>query len=70
MKTTNDLIESYLLSLKLGYKNLRLYTYNINGSIIKIQYAYDYDDDDFDSTYDNYLEVDLLDYITFVFNGK
>ena len=51
-----------------NYLNLRLYRYDINGSIIKINYRYDFDE--IDTCYDNILEVDVLDYITFVFNSK
>ena len=67
---TFDLIEKYLFSVisEYNYLNLRLYHYDINGSIIKINYRYDFDE--IDTCYDNILEVDLLDYITFVFNSK
>ena len=67
---TFDLIEKYLFSVKseYNYLNLRLYHYDINGSIIKISYHYDFDE--IDTCYDRILEVDVLDYITFVFNSK
>ena len=67
---TFDLIEKYLFSVmsEYNYLNLRLYHYDINGSIIKISYRYDFDE--IDTCYDNILEVDVLDYITFVFNSK
>ena len=67
---TFDLIEKYLFSVmsEYNYLNLRLYSYDINGSIIKISYRYDFDE--IDTCYDNILEVDILDYITFVFNSK
>ena len=67
---TFDLIEKYLFSVmsEYNYLNLRLYDYDINGSIIKISYRYDFDE--IDTCYDNILEVDVLDYITFVFNSK
>ena len=67
---TFDLIEKYLFSVmsEYNYLNLRLYRYDINGSIIKINYRYDFDE--IDTCYDNILEVDVLDYITFVFNSK
>ena len=67
---TFDLIEKYLFSVmsEYNYLNLRLYHYDINGSIIKINYRYDFDE--IDTCYDNTLEVDILDYITFVFNSK
>lgn len=51
-----------------NYLNLRLYHYDINGSIIKISYHYDFDE--INTCYDRILEVDVLDYITFVFNSK
>ena len=63
---TFDLIEKYLFSVM--SENLRLYRYDINGSIIKISYRYDFDE--IDTCYDSILEVDVLDYITFVFNSK
>ena len=67
---TFDLIEKYLFSVmsEYNYLNLRLYHYDINGSIIKINYRYDFDE--IDTCYDNILEVDVLDYIPFVFNSK
>ena len=67
---TFDLIEKYLFSVigEYNYLNLRLYHYDINGSVIKINYHYDFDKEDTSSN--NILEVDLLDYITFVFNSK
>ena len=67
---TFDLIEKYLFSVisEYNYLNLRLHHYDINGSIIKINYRYDFDE--IDTCYDNILEVDVLDYITFVFNSK
>ena len=67
---TFDLIEKYLFSVmsEHNYLNLRLYHYDINGSIIKISYRYDFDE--IDTCYDSILEVDVLDYITFVFNSK
>ena len=67
---TFDLIEKYLFSVmsEYNYLNLRLYHYDINGSIIKISYHYDFDE--IDTCYEKILEVDVLDYITFVFNSK
>jgi hypothetical protein len=71
MVTTIELIEKYLLSLKLCYKELKLSEYSINGSIIKITYSYLYDwGKDRSYSSDNYIEVDLLDYIAFVFNCR
>ena len=68
MTTTHELIEKYLFSIKTGYLNLRLYEYTLNGSTIKIFYNYDYDN--IDTSYGNILEVELLDYISFLFNLK
>ena len=67
---TFDLIEKYLFSVmsEYNYLNLRLHRYDINGSNIKISYHYDFDE--IDTCYDRILEVDVLDYITFVFNSK
>jgi len=69
---TFDLIEKYAKSKLNGYDELSINDYDINGSIIKIRYSYTYDwsTDKTDRSYDNYLQVDLLDYITFVFNSK
>ena len=70
MKTTHELIEKCLFSIlgDYNYLNLRLYEYTLNGSIIKINYTYDFDD--IDSSYGNILEVELLDYISFLFSLK
>lgn len=68
MKTTFELIEQYLLST-VDLTNVELVNYFINGSVIKIQYSYEspWTNKRF---YDNYIEVELLDYITFLFNLK
>lgn len=68
MDTTHELIEKYLFSIKTNYLSLRLYEYTLNGSTIKINYNYGYDDKDI--SYGNILEVELLDYISFLFNLK
>ena len=68
MKTTFELIEQYLLSI-LTFKELKLDDYSINGSIIKLRYSYEYSWCK-DRSYDNYTEIELLDYITFLFNFK
>ena len=67
---TFDLIKKCLFSVigKYNYLNLRLYRYGINESIIRISYCYDFDE--IDTCYNSILEVDVLDYITFVFNSK
>ena len=68
MKTTFELIEEYLLST-VDLTKVELINYFVNGSIIKIQYSYEnlWINKRF---YDNYIEVELLDYITFLFNLK
>ena len=68
MKTTFELIEQYLLST-VDLKKVELVNYFINGSVIKIQYSYE--SPWFNKRlYENYIEVKLLDYITFLFNFK
>ena len=68
MKTTFELIEQYLLSA-VDLTEVELLNYFINGRVIKIQYSYEnlWIKKRF---YDNYIEVELLDYITFLFNLK
>ena len=68
MKTTFELIEQYLLST-VDLTKVELINYFVNGSVIKIQYSYEslWTNERF---YDNYIEVELLDYITFLFNIK
>ena len=68
MKTTFELIEQYLLST-VDLTKVELINYFVNGSIIKIQYSYEslWTNERF---YDSYIEVELLDYITFLFNLK
>ena len=68
MKTTFELIEQYLLSA-VDLTKVELINYFVNGSIIKIQYSYESPWIN-ERLYDNYIEVELLDYITFLFNLK
>ena len=73
---TFDLIKLYFNSVK--SESMEITDYSINGSIIKITYkryvewiTKDGKDESFwnyDS--DNVIEVELLDYITFLFNNK
>ena len=72
--TTFDLMELYFNTVKT--ERMEITDYSINGSIIKIQYkryvewiTKDGKDDSW-WDYDNYIEVELLDYITFLFNNK
>ena len=66
MKTTFELIEQYLLSV-VNLTKVELLDYSVNGSVIKIQYSYESPWIN-KGLYDNYIEVELLDYITFLFN--
>ena len=76
MKTTFELIEEYFKSTQDNYKEKSIVDCTLNGTIIKIQYRryVEYitkegkDKGWWD--YDNYIEVELLDYITFLFNLK
>ena len=67
---TFQLIEKYILEKysKL-YDELRLVDYDLNGTIINIKYGYvfTYSSGGIDINY-SYTEIDLLDYITWVFN--
>lgn len=70
---TRKLIEAYLLQSLEGYTDLRLDSYSLNGSVIKIYYSYteSYSTNGGIESYesnDNVIEVDLLDYITFVYS--
>ena len=72
--TTFDLMELYFNTVKT--ERMEITDYSINGSIIKIQYkryvewiTKDGKDESW-WDYDNYIEVELLDYITFLFNNK
>jgi hypothetical protein len=69
---TFELITAYAKSKLIGYKALSIEGYTINGSVIKIGYSYEFDwsNDATDRSYDTYIEVELLDYITWVFNWK
>ncbi len=76
MKTTIELIQDYFNSNLYSYKNSIVVDYTLNGTTIKIQYKsyieYIIKDgkDEGWWDYDNYIEVELLDYITFLFNNK
>ena len=77
MKTTFELIEEYFKSsTQDNYKEKSIVDYTLNGTIIKIQYKRYIEwiikdgKDECWWDYDNYIEVELLDYITFLFNLK
>lgn len=70
MKTTFELIKQYLLS-NVDNKGVKLENYYIEDNIIKIKYSYQVIiDNHIYPSYNNYIEVKLLDYITFLFNLK
>ena len=76
MKTTFELIQEYFNSnLYNGEEKIVVY-YTLNGTIIKIQYKIYVEwitkegKDESWWNYDNFIEVELLDYITFLFNLK
>ena len=76
MKTTIELIQEYFDSNQCDYEEKFVVDYTLNGTTIKIQYKsyteYIIKDgkDEGWWDYDNYIEVELLDYITFLFNLK
>ena len=72
---TFDLIKLYFNSVK--SEGTKITDYSINGSIIKIHYKRyvewikdGKDESWWNSGSDNFIEVELLDYITFLFNNK
>ena len=71
MKTTFELIEQYLLS-NVDNNGVKLENYYIEGNIIKIKYSYQViiENKYIYPSYNDYIEVKLLDYITFLFNLK
>ena len=68
MKETFELVQLYVTNKLEGYLEPIVNDYSINGSIIKVRYSYRLDLDDDYRSYDNYLEIELLDYMTFIFN--
>ena len=73
MKTTIELLQEYFNSSQCDYEEKVVVDYTLNGTTIKIQYKsyieYIIKDgkDEGWWDYDNYIEVELLDYITFLF---
>jgi hypothetical protein len=66
---TFNLLEKYLKE-NVSYEDTILNDFEINGSIIKLRYSYNPNYDwhkDFVS-YDNIMEVQLLDYMTWIYN--
>ena len=76
MKTTFELIQEYFNSNLYDDEEKIVVDYTLNGTTIKIQYKKYVEwitKDGRDESwwdYDNYVEVELLDYITFLFNLK
>lgn len=76
MKTTFELIQEYFNSNHYDSEKKVITDYTLNGTTIKIQYKsyVEYITKDGKDEgwwdYDNYVEVELLDYITFLFNLK
>ena len=76
MKTTFELIQEYFNSNLYDGEKKIVVDYTLNGTTIKIQYkkyvewiTKDGKDESW-WNYNNYIEVKLLDYITFLFNLK
>lgn len=67
---TFQLLEKYLLErYSKSYDGLRLVDYDLNGTIINIKYGYVFTYSNGDTTIDySHTEIELLDYITWVFN--
>ena len=69
---TGDLLQKYLEEI-LSNQNLKdifLYMYSINDSIINMEYSYNpnYEWDKNYISYDNKIEIELLDYMTWIYN--
>ena len=66
---TFTLLEKYL-EQNTSKDDVRLADYSLNGSIIKLEYTYKftYLSGEIDTMYDGRMEIDLLDYITFVYS--
>ena len=68
---TYSLLQKYLEE-NTSRQHVRLTDYLINGSIVKLKYNYlfTYSSGNSDTMYDGELEIDLLDYITWIYNSK
>ena len=66
---TFNLLEKYL-NENVSYEDATLNDFEINGSIIKLRYSYNpnYDWDKDYISYDNIIELQLLDYLTWIYN--
>ena len=67
--TTFDLLLAYLQTHR-NESDIVLNNYELNGSIIKLTYSYNpnFSWDKEKKDYGNIMEIDLLDYIAWVFN--
>lgn len=63
MKTTWELIEDYLISIKPSYDDIKLQDYSLDGSIIRVIFSYC-------EHYEMKEDLSLLDYITWIYNTK
>ena len=76
MKTTFELMEQCFNSTQDNCEKKVMLGYTLNGTVIKIQYKIYVEwitkegKDKSWWNYDNFIEVELLDYITFLFNLK
>ena len=66
---TFNLLEKYLKE-NVSYEDTTLNDFETNGSIIKLRYSYNpnYDWQKDYVSYDNIMEVQLLDYMTWIYN--
>ena len=66
---TFDLLEKYLKQ-NTSRDGVRLTDYWLNGSTVKLKYNYQftYSSGETDTMYDGEMEVEVLDYITWVYN--
>lgn len=66
---TFDLLEKYLKQ-NTSSDGVRLTDYWLNGSTVKLKYNYQftYSSGETDTMYDGEMEVEVLDYITWVYN--
>ena len=68
---TYNLLEKYLKE-NTSKENINLEEYSINGSIIRLRYSYSfvYNSGEVNTLYDGELLIELLDYITWIYNSK
>lgn len=66
---TFGLLEKYLQE-NTSYTDVTLNDYELNGSVIKLRYSYkpNYDWNKDYVSYDNKMEIEMLNYITWVYN--